>query len=132
MARSVSTPRNTAVVVYAAINFEYEFAYDDFIINLTYELKNAFPSLDDCGEFLGREDLAILENKLAYIGVSGYCGLVSIWIAPKEGAENIGDTWAKRAEKTFKRVVKNVTGEIYYKAGTFSNGESIYQPYGAN
>src|SRR5690606_4702040 len=58
--------------------------WDDFVGNLRAEFEAAFPSLYEADEWVGREDYAILQTGHAYIGLSEYCGLVSLWCLPKD------------------------------------------------
>lgn len=92
--------------------------------------KSAWPSMQDCDEWLGREDHAILSNDLAYIGVSEYCGLVSIWLVDRaDRYDGYGDSihtlcapWCSQITPRFYELF----GE-YRKIGTASNGESFYE-----
>ncbi len=104
--------------------------WDDFIGNLRTEFEAAFPSLSDCDRWLGNEDLAVLENCHAYIGVSEYMGLVSVWCVPKDGEYGedrpLAQHWASiihpRAEKALSRVAPR-----YEKLATMSNGEGVFR-----
>jgi len=91
--------------------WEWEYLIDD----IKERLSNAFPSLIPCNQWLGREDRAILENRHVYIGVSEYCGDVSVWCVPKEegydrwaetNADGLHKAWARRIEKRAERLLK--------------------------
>lgn len=101
-------------------NDDWEF----YVENIEYYAKELFPSFTECKEWLSNEDLAILENDFAYLGISEYCGLSSIWITPKDDCENFGlaKSWVNRIENKF-----NTKFGDLKKIGAFSNGESIYE-----
>ncbi len=77
MARSVSTPRDSAFVEYANFqvdgdpDWEWDYAIEDF----QSQILEAFPSTCASTEWIGRENHAVAENNFAYFGVSEYCGL---------------------------------------------------------
>jgi uncharacterized protein YjaZ len=82
-----------------------------------------------CAKWLGREDQAISQNSFAYVGVSEYCGLVSIWITPKDVDDlqvGIRDAWISQIEKKFKKVARSSFGTPLIKTGSFSNGEGVF------
>jgi len=100
--------------------YDSELQWEDFMGNLTSEFKKAFPSLKDCNEWLDREDHAVLENDHAWIGVSEYCGMVSIWCVSKEyedirynkagyrywcNENGLREQWCKAIEEKAKRVL---------------------------
>ncbi len=126
MGRSVSYANGSEIVEYIDVSqLDEEFAWDDYIEYLTERIQEKYPSLTGCEEWLGNEDKAILENELVYIGVSEYCGLMSLWVQPKEdenGYTTFGSNWCSRIAKGF-----NESFGEYNKIGTFSNGESIYE-----
>ena len=139
MGRSVSTPRNAVLVAFDDwFDGEYEdedtgetkyreaehWDWDDYKECLTERVKELWPSFEPCKKWLGNEDLAIMENSLAYFGVSEYCGLASIWMVPKDddSVVNLAEPWLTRASKKF-----NANFGSLYKLGTMSNGEGVYQ-----
>ena len=71
---------------------------------------------------VGHEDHAILENGHCYIGVSEYCGLVSIWLVPKDEYPDLSQKWCDQIGNKF----YNLFSE-YKHVATFSNGEAIYE-----
>lgn len=118
MARSVSVPHNALVVAYRAASDD-ECADDlDYLRDW---IKELFPAASACDYWIGREDYAICENGLVYFGVSEYCGLMSVWITPKDGKEGLAERWAGSVEDKF----KNAFSE-YNLVGRFSNGEAVY------
>jgi hypothetical protein len=125
MARSVSTPSGCAAVCYQdASHIKNNYDYDDYKRNIMGEAKELFPSMEPCNQWLGREDLAILENQLAYIGISEYCGIVAIWLLPKDDIEYTGlaEGWCEKAVPKFDSAFSE-----YRRIGTASNGESFFE-----
>tara|TARA_Y100001934_G_C11910819_1_gene566566 strand:+ start:15 stop:401 length:387 start_codon:yes stop_codon:yes gene_type:complete len=125
MARSVSTPSGRTAVCYQdASHIEDSYDYDDYKRNIMDKAQDLFPSMDRCNKWIGREDLAILENKLAYIGISEYCGLVAIWLLPKDDMEYAGlaERWCEKAVPKFDSAFSE-----YRRIGTASNGESFFE-----
>lgn len=143
MGRSVSTPSGAEVVVYSTFECEdaddAQWLWDDEVYNWKYEVKAAFPSLDFCDEWVGwgrSEDHAVLENKIAYIGVSEYCGLVALWVLPKEDVNGnlaLGINWANKIKEKFEACCDGWFGTSLVQIGRFSNGEAIFNAkQGAN
>ena len=129
MGRSVSVPSGAAVVAYAALECEEQWEYDDIKDNLIEALCEAFPSAYESDRYLGNEDVVLVQNKIAFIGLSEYCGLASFWIVPRTDSdqqEALGANWANKVEAKFKKVIADVVGPVYYKQGSFSNGEGVY------
>lgn len=97
-------------------------------------MKRAFPSLDNCDEWVGDEDHALLENDYCYIGVSEYCSLVSMWVQPKDPHYSENESWDARRDHwitqigpKFHRTANQCFGTAIRKLGSFSNGEGVYQ-----
>ena len=110
-----------------AVDEQSEFFYSDAKEDLQNYAPILWPSLRTCDKWLGREDLAVLENDLVYIGLSEYCGLVCYWIVPKDNERRaFGEQWALSIKDKFLNTFGNCL-----KVGTFSNGESIYHRKGA-
>lgn len=135
MGRSVSTPRDAVYVSYASLDGECEHGdWDWHKEDFQREMKRAFPSLDDCDSWIGREDHALLENRFAYFGVSEYCGLVAMWVAEKGCSDYDSDTtglrdrWLSQVQQKFRKVAQTCFGQALVKQGTFSNGEAFFQP----
>ena len=132
MGRSVSYASGSEVVVYSYFEYEDEddyFAQESFEESVEYlksSLEKAFPSLYESDEWFGREDRALVENRLAYIGLSEYCNVVSVWVKPKDEYESLGARFARQIESKLRKIVKESFGRELVKLGTFSNGESIY------
>lgn len=99
------------------------------------QLIAAFPSVKACDEWIDREDHAVAENDYAYFGVSEYCGLVAMWVAPKSGGyyaepgfDARRDHWIGQIGKRFSRIAATCFGQSLRSVGTFSNGEQVFQP----
>ena len=131
MARSVSSPYGATAVIYTAIDtdddpdctqFEWESKIDDLID----ALQQKFPSLRLSDKWLGNKDRAILENSFAYFGVSEYCGLVSVWVVPKEDYP-LATAWAEKARASLRASVYQSFGIVLNKVATASNGEAFFQ-----
>lgn len=127
MGRSVSYATGATTVAYTTIEDD-EFALEDLKEYVTSMSMEMWPSLYQNEEWIGNEDLALVENSHCKIGVSEYCGLVSIWIVPREwdgyGVDTTGiaEAWCSKIADRF----LDTFGD-YVKVGTFSNGEGIYE-----
>lgn len=137
MARSVSFADGSAWVLYTHLDYDEdddgyppELAWDDFTVELLGRFKHAFPSLVECNKWIGREDRALLENGHAFIGVSEYCGLVSVWCVPKEdlyGNDSaLAQRWAESIEAKAAKILAEFSDPLV-KVATLSNGEALYQ-----
>lgn len=146
MGRSVSYLNNAEVIIYfptpeyQQVGEEYDeylgqLAWDDLILNLTYEIKAKLPSYQiEKGKWDGRETKIILSNSLCNIGISEYCGLVSLSVAPIDRnycteyqyRENFAVHHAKQIEKTLQSIVDGLTGSRLVRQGTFSNGTGVF------
>jgi hypothetical protein len=137
MGRSVSTPANAYLVAYCdwfnptdeegnPENREPEnYDWDDYVEGVVEYAKELWPSLSSCGDrvWLGREDRALLENNLVYLGVSEYCGLAAVWVVPKDGDyEHLATRWCNQISAKFDKAFASLR-----KLGTMSNGEGVYQ-----
>lgn len=104
--------------------------WDFFTEDLHERLTNKYPSLSSCDEWLHREDHAILENDLVYVGISEYCGLVSLWVTPKAHFVDCYDkdttalavSWCNRIKEGFLNEFSDLK-----KVGCFSNGECVFE-----
>ena len=133
MGRSVSTPREARVVCYRDVSEFEEHDWEWFVESLQETVRFEWPSFDECDKWLDREDHAIAENRLCYVGVSQYCGCAAIWIASKKedllGSDygpqpeaNLCDAFIGKIADKFERLF----GE-YRRVATASNGESFYE-----
>ena len=144
MGRSVNYLDNAEVVLYFPFEggkdengnydeFCAELEWDDMITNLQYEIKAKLPSYEIVkGKWGNRETIIILENSLCSIGISEYCGLVSLSVAP---CNNAYDAWheqfalnhAGQIKGTLEKVLYNLGLKRLSKIGTFSNGEAVFE-----
>jgi len=145
MGRSVLVPRGAQIVCYKDISefgvasdeeqrgplFDEWLAqqeFEDFLFEYSEHARRLWPSLVECDTFISREDRAVLENNLVYVGLSEYCGLLSLWVVPKYecGGEPettaLADRWISQIENKFLREF----GELI-KLGTMSNGEAVFK-----
>lgn len=113
-----------------------KWVYDEFCHQVDWDCwveyqqdkaKKLFPSMTECDEWLDREDRAIMENDFAYIGVSEYCGLASIWLVFKGDVMDIdnyglGKAWCGKACHGFSQTFGDLV-----KLGKMSNGEGVYR-----
>lgn len=135
MSRSVNYLDGADQVIYlSAHEVEDEFDWDLFQENIVEGLKAEFPSLEDADGWDNRETRIVLENRLAEIGISEYCGLVSVSIRAKYQDGNdyaeeaslapLAAAWVSRIGDRFGKF-----GDLR-KVGTFSNGEAIFESAG--
>jgi len=138
MGRSVSTPSGTDWVLYLHPDIEDEWQFRDFIEDIRETLKADHPELENCEEWPGREDHAILESGDCYIGVSEYCGLVALWGLPKEPDQDYEpecplEAVAEEALHWSRIQAIEASARKYWgegslrKIGTFSNGEAVFE-----
>ena len=128
MGRSVSYPSRAEQVIYVDAS-ELQDA-DDFqwaIEEFQQEGVRKFPSMSKCNTWVGREDHALLENKVAYLGVSEYCGLVSVWVVAKDdrygNCQPLAGHWASKIN--LDRLATCFGYKLNHQ-GTMSNGEGVF------
>lgn len=121
MGRSVSYANNSRIVVFQEIAEEDCDDFDFFLANIQDSVCERWPSFYPCSKWLGREDHAVVENQLGYIGVSTYGNLASIWFAPKDDYPELADHFADQITPRFEKTFGSLN-----KVGTFSNGESVF------
>ena len=135
MGRSVYTPSGAQVVANIDVSdFEESFEWDDLLENLSAELKAKYPSLDVCEDWIDDEGCVFLNNRIARVGISEYCGLAAVWVLPVEESYysdnsrlvELGTQWCNQIARGFLKVVGDVAGPVYKKVGSFSNGEGVY------
>lgn len=130
MGRSVSRPSGSFAVAYEHLEYDEDDAtmqWECYLEDVVSKARKLAPSFSECDTWPDREDHAILENEFAYLGLSEYCGLVCIWLLPKEG-DDYGDNqaglrahWLDQIEAKFHKVFGTLN-----KVGTFSNGEAVF------
>jgi hypothetical protein len=139
MGRSVSVPRDAAIVCYSSLDNYFETCPDsgelfgdwdyDVLEVIQEQVKEKYPSFKETYRWLGREDMTILENTYCGIGVSEYCGLLSIWLVPYVFEDN-DNRHLIGLQKRFITVIepwfKKTFGDLT-KLGTASNGEAFFE-----
>jgi hypothetical protein len=89
-----------------------------------------WPSFAPIEQWLDREDKAIAENDLGYIGVSEYCGVASVWFTPKPNSWEYSDTHNR--EQLARGFAVKIAARFYAtfatldRIGGFSDGTSYY------
>lgn len=108
--------------------------WDDDMLNLSSALRAAFPSLCEADRWLGREDHVILENSLAAVTVSEYCGLVAVCLVPERWNaygliedDPLSVCWIALIEARFRRIVADTFGTELRHIATASNGEAFFE-----
>ncbi len=119
MGRSVSYPQGAEYIAYCSIDEDDD--WHEFIGYFQDAAKQKWPSMVDCDRWIGREDRAICENDYAYLGVSEYCGLVVVWLLPKEESP-LASNWCNLISSGFIKLFGR-----YRKISTASNGESFFE-----
>lgn len=143
MSRSVAYLNNAEYVLYFPFedgedengNYDEElarFGWDDLISNLQYTIKAKLKSYRIADDWDNRETKIILANDLCHIGISEYCGLVSLSIAQKNNEYDIWhESFAKNhaylVRGTLEKVIDYLGLKRLNKIGTFSNGEAVFQ-----
>lgn len=128
MGRSVYVPSGAEAVAYASVECEDQFEFDMLKEALVYSLEVAFPSVSEDDGYVGREGVVIASNRLVKFVVAEYCGLMSVSVVPNDDEYyERGKGFANRINAKFQKVVAGVCGAVYYKLGSFSNGEGVYQ-----
>jgi len=149
MGRSVSYARGSVAKVYYDVSHfgqvvddegnltgEYcqdieQMDWEDFKEGLRHDIETLWPSFKPCKEWLDNEDLAFMENRFAYIGLSEYCGCACLWLVPKESEgyysddikrDNLARGWCSKITPKFLAKF----GELN-RLGSFSNGEAIFE-----
>ena len=131
MGRSVSTPRNAQAIAYQHLDYGDDEEGNDFhywLEEVQERVATLWPSFTKCDQWLDREDHAIMENNLSYIGVSEYCGWVALWIVPKAELAD-GHNILALAEQFIARITPKFMAQFnhYRKLGSFSNGEAVFE-----
>jgi len=136
MGRSVSYAPGSEIVLYSYVDSTGDehldqINFDDCVDYLQSSLIESFPSMYESDEWVGREDRALTENRLVYVGISEYCGAISVWVKPKTSGydayvQTCDSRFARQIVDKLKIIVRNVFGALLSKVGMFSNGESVY------
>ena len=130
MGRSVNYLNDSIYETYFDVTYMTEdWEWDDFKEYLQERLQRMFPSLERVeNKWDGREVRIILENSFCEIGISKYCSLASLSIRVHPdvydyhpGMENLSLYWIAKRYRKFTSLGN------FYKVGTFSNGEGVYE-----
>lgn len=124
MGRSVSTPSEASVVVYASFEGDSD-DFNDCGDELQRLAMRKYPSLSRANRWIGRENHVVLENKHCSITVSEYCGLAAVAIVPGSGYGALSENWCDKVDL---RPLADCFGPRLISMGRFSNGEQIFQP----
>jgi len=144
MGRSVSYLNNAVIVLYFPFEgnesneageydeFLSQMNWDDMIDSLQCAIKRKLPSYYPTDKWGGREERIILENSFCSIGISEYCGLVSLSVAPRENdyanySESLAKHHANQIKGTLEKVLHDLGLKNLRKVGTASNGEAFFQ-----
>lgn len=136
MSRSVWTHRDAIETVFFSVESDIEdgdFDSDDwdFLVDSIREtLTKKFPSFETADSWPERESHCILQNGLAQIVISEYCGLVSLGVIPRDDSSgasaNFATSWC---EKNIAPFIRKTWGQLR-RVATFSNGETIFERTG--
>lgn len=135
MSRSVDYLNNAEYVFY----FPYETDEDgqedwEFLVECIQEhIQKRLPSYSECDAWDGRETRIILENSFCEIGISEYCGLVSVSIRTKENLHYCPDlsglagNHIMQIRESLEKALVQSGAVLLTKLGTFSNGEAVFE-----
>ena len=128
MARSVSVPSDAQRVLYVSLaDFEDHHDLEDALADFIHTLCKRYPSLQPARYWHGREDLVLAENDHARLGVSEYCGLGAVWVAPKQ-ANRTCCTWVDSMKRDFMLTAVHMhLGQPLRRIATASNGEAFFE-----
>ena len=119
MGRSVSTLRDSEMEVY----FEYDENeypwWDELVMEVQGAIRDKYPSFDYANRWEGENNI-ILENGVAEIAISEYCGLICISGRPT--------SWLGYRLLTFVDKFLQKSYGKFKRVGTLSNGCAVYEP----
>ncbi len=137
MARSVATHFDSVATVYLNKphmsdddeDDDAEYHWESFIEDLQTVVEEKYPSFDSADRWVDREVHIIMQSKVAEIGVSEYCGLVSICLAPRDVDNPLNVSWCEQnADKFTELLHKSYESSALISKGRFSNGEQVFAP----
>jgi len=131
MGRSISTHRNAYTTFFTTFDYDddedySQYAWDSFVNCVRDILSKKYKSLQNADRWVDREDHIILENSVAEISISEYCGGVAICLAPRDTDNPLHEGWCGQIYKGFHDIL-NKCFQGYHKIGCFSNGEGVYE-----
>ena len=136
MGRSVNYLNNSETVIYFTadwINEDEDFYtenFNDFRSNLEEVIMSKLKSYTREDKFEGNEVAIILDNELCNIGLSEYCGLYSLSVAPKDTdypENNFAERHAEVIETTLRKCLHGLGAKLLQRLGTFSTGCGVFQ-----
>lgn len=161
MGRSVNYLNHATSISFSHHEFGYEFPYNDetdeydesgekvyceftaemnwdcFQDSLEESLKKFYPSFEFNAkgfEWEDREVKIVARNKLAIIGLSEYCGLISLSIRPIDtdrhydhNIQSLADKFASQVNLDKVLGYANGDESLLRKVGSMSNGEGVYR-----
>lgn len=129
MARSVSVPSNAQRVLYVDLRpIDDHFYLGEALEGFVQALCKRYPSLHPFRQWVGGEDLVLAENGHARIGISEYCGLGAVWVAPAK-VNRTCCTWVDSMKRDFiLGAVREHLGQPLRLVAIASNGEAIFEP----
>ncbi len=146
MGRSVSRPHNAVAVAFRTLTAEpwedeegkthepdaedYRFEFDHIVEWVRDASRDMWGSFVLCDKWIDCEDHVLLQNDLAYIGISEYCGMVSIWLVPRtddyygydDKHVNFCVPWCNQIADKFLK-----TFSEYTSIARASNGEEFFE-----
>ena len=128
MARSVSVPFNAQRVLYINLyDFEDHFDLDEALAGFIQAICKWYPSLRPSRKWVGREDLGLAENAHAVVGISTYCGIGAVWVAPFRPTRT-DCKWVGGMKRDFiLGAIHEHLGQPLRKIATASNGEAFFE-----
>ena len=133
MGRSVNYLNNAEYINYIdTSSIQDNWEWNEFIEEITNLIQNKYRSFSECNDWQGNETKIILENNLVNVGISEYCGLTSVSIAPREFRYYEKDNtalainWINKVSNSMNEILQKYY-DCYRKVGTFSNGESVIE-----
>lgn len=134
MARSISVPFNAQRVLYVNLaDFEDHHDLQDALGGFVQALCKRYPCMHPFRQWEGGEDLALAENDralagndCAVVGISEYCGLGTVWVAPKR-ANRTCCKWVDSIKRDFiLGAVREHLGQPLRLVAIASNGEAFF------
>lgn len=134
MGRSVSYLSHAEHKIFFQYESEYEEDWRDLIYTIKESINEVAPSLTSPSRdrWDGGDTQIILANDHAEIGISEYCGLVSLSIRVNEtdqyytGPNSLSLRWIRQMWQPMIITMMKNGMTFYNKNGSFSNGEGAY------
>jgi len=129
MGRSVSYLSNAEYKIFFEFPDGDEDSWTDLIEDIKHAVTKVAPSLQKVRDMWdGRETRVILANNHAEVGLSEYCGLVSlsIRVSKYSNLESLSRNWINQMWKPMVIRLMHNGIKFYNKDGSFSNGEGVY------